>query len=260
MVARKSSSLLNNSRFYILCFSILFSGLIVAWLRVSIPSDQLFFIRTQQVYGLICILFWYCALIISPIGFVVGKTRIRRLEFARRAIGVSAFYFAALHGTIAVLTQLGGVGQLQYLPELFKWSLLFGGIAFSILGAMAATSFDKVITFMTPRRWKWLHRFVYLAGVLAIIHIWMIGTHLAYGGVQLAALIALSTLAGLEMYRFTKVMNDTYLHLGKSEMITLFITLWSLIVAVLLAIPFLIENYHSVHESHSASSYEREIS
>jgi sulfoxide reductase heme-binding subunit YedZ len=248
----QKNSLLNNSRFYILCGSILVSGIAIAWLRMTITSDQLFYIRSQQIFGLLCILFWYVALIISPLGYVIGKHRMKHIEFARRAIGVSAFYFAALHGGTALWAQLGGVAQLQYLPELFRWSLVAGAGALLILGIMAATSFDAVVKFMTPKRWKLLHRFVYGAGVLVIIHIWTIGTHLAYGGVQLAALIAIVLLIGLEFYRLSKVLNDKYFHLGKIEAVTMFITFWTLGVALLLAIPALLPNYHSAHQSHSS--------
>lgn len=258
MVATKNVSLLNNSRFYILCGAFLLSVFVFAWLRITIPSDQLFSIRTQQVYGLIGILFWYLALVISPIGYLIGKQRIKKLEFARRAIGVSAFYFVALHGAIALWGQLGGIGQLQYLPELFKWSLICGGFAVLILGIMAATSFNSVVRYMTPKRWKLLHRFVYLAGILAIVHIWSIGTHLAYGWVQLIAFIALVVLAGLEMYRFAGSLNTKYFHFPKAESITLFVTLWSVVVTLILAIPFLVENYHSAHETHSSQTKEHE--
>ncbi len=254
MVATKKVSLLNNSRFYILCFAFLLSALVFAWLRITIPSDQLFYIRTQQIFGLVCLLFWYGALIISPAGYLIGKRRMAKMEFARRAIGVSAFYFAALHGAIALWAQLGGLGQLQYLPELFKWSLICGGFALLILGVMAATSFDRVVRYMTPKRWKLLHRLVYVAGILAIIHIWSIGTHLAYGGVQLTAFIALVVLAGLEMYRLSETLNTKYFHFGKAESVTLFITLWSIVAALILAIPFLVENYHSAHETHSSQT------
>ena len=89
-------SLLDNSRFYILATSFLISLAVIGFLRLQIPSDQLFYIRTQQVFGLLAIFYWYVALIISPIGHVIGKHRMKKVEFARRAIGVSAFYFVLL--------------------------------------------------------------------------------------------------------------------------------------------------------------------
>lgn len=240
-------SLLHNSRFYILCSSLLLSFIILAILRLQLPSDQLFAIRTQQVFGLMCILYWYAALVISPIGHIIGKQRMKKIEFARRAIGVSAFYFAALHAGIALWGQLGGVGSLQQLPQSFQWSLAGGAVALAVLAVMALTSFDRVVKFMTYRKWKWLHRFVYIAGVLAVLHIWSIGTHLAYGGVQLTALIALAVLSGLELFRVTKTLNEKLLHLGKTEAGILFAALWVMVVSCILLLPVMMQNYHSKH-------------
>lgn len=252
MTARNDYSLLHNSRFYILAFSLLLSIALFAWFRIAITSDQLFLIRAQQVYGFVCLAFWYAAMIISPIGYIVGKQRMKHIEFARRAIGVSAFYFALLHTLIALFWQLGGIAQLQYLPELFKWSLFGGGVALVVLGLMAATSFDKVIAFMTFRKWKWLHRLVYMAGVLVILHIWMIGTHLAYGGVQIAGFWALALLIGLEVYRTTLLLNNKYQKLSRSELLITAMSVWVCALVVLLAMPNFIDNYHSRHTDHGS--------
>lgn len=253
MTQKPTYSLFNNSRFYILTSSILISVLVFSWLRLQIPSDQLFYIRTQQVFGLLCIFYWYFALVISPIGYVIGKHRTKRLEFARRAIGVSAFYFAVLHAAIAVWGQLGGLSELNHLPELFRWSLFLGMIALVVLGIMAATSFDKVVKFMTFKKWKWLHRLVYIGGILAVLHIWMIGTHLAYLNVQLIAFVALVILAGLELFRTTKLVNEKYLHLGKTEAATLFATCWVIVSLAIFMIPVTIQNYHSRHTDHTST-------
>lgn len=250
----KQQSLLSNSRFYVLVSSLLLSVATFAYLRLQIPSDQLFYIRTQQAFGLFCIIFWYVALVISPIGYIIGKQRIKHLEFARRAIGVSAFYFALLHGSIALWGQLGGMGQLQYLPTLFKWSLSGGLIAFLILAIMAATSFDKVVSYMTFKRWKLLHRLVYVGGVSVILHIWTVGTHLAYTNVQLAAFIALIILSGLELFRITKVSNK-FLELDKAQVVTLFFSLWLVVVFMILSIPAIVQNYHSRHADHKGSQH-----
>jgi sulfoxide reductase heme-binding subunit YedZ len=203
-------------------------------------------------------LYWYFALIISPVGHVIGKHRTKRLEFARRAIGVSAFYFAFLHAAVALWGQLGGISELSRLPELFKWSLLGGVIALIILALMAATSFDKVMKFMTFRKWKWLHRLVYTGGILAVLHIWSIGTHLSYTNIQLIAFAALIILAGLELFRTTKLLNEKYFHLAKSEAATLFITCWVVISLAIFMIPVAIQNYHSRHVESSHMSHGEE--
>ena len=227
-------------------------------MRLTFESDQLLLIRTQQIYGFICLVFWYIALIISPIGYIIGKHRIKHIEFARRAIGVSAFYFALLHASIALFGQLGGISEIQYLPDLFKWSLLGGAIALFILALMAATSFDKVIKFMRFRNWKWLHRLVYTAGVMVILHIWTIGTHLAYTEIQVAGYLALIILIGLEFFLILKSLNRKYLKLEKAELFVMWLTLWVIVAMLLLAMPKYIQNYHSRHTNHGSDSSKHE--
>lgn len=239
-------------------FSFLLSVAIFAYLRITIEDDTLLSIRSQQLYGFTCLIFWYIALIISPIGSLIGKRRMKYIEFARRAIGVSAFYFAALHASVALFGQLGGIGQLQYLPALFQWSLLAGATALVVLGILAATSFDIVIRFMTFRKWKWLHRFIYIAGILAILHVWTIGTHLAYVGMQISGFSALSFLIGLEVLRAAKKMNSKNNVLSRAELGVVALTIWVTVSVALLAMPVLVQNYHSRHLDHSSSNQEHE--
>lgn len=244
-----------NSRFYVLLTTLLVSIFVVAALRLVIADDQLYAIRTQQTFGLLCLIYWYVALIISPLGYVIGKRRVRHMEFARRAIGVSAFYFALLHGVVALWGQLGGFDQLQFLPSLFQWSLAGGAAALVILGLMALTSFDSVVKRMTYRRWKWLHRFVYTAWILVVIHVWSVGTHLAYTNIQLVAFTALAVLSGLELYRIVTSLNTTKLHLNKTEFATFFLAVWVAALALILTIPAVIQNYHSRHTDHESSEH-----
>lgn len=253
MKPKASYNLFYSSRFYILVFSFLLSVAVFAWLRLVIEGDQLLFIRAQQIYGLLCLIFWYVALIISPLGHLIGKHRMKHIEFSRRAIGVSAFYFALLHAVIALFGQLGGLGQLQYLPELFIWSLIGGAVALLVLGLMSATSFDAVIRFMTFRKWKWLHRLVYIAGILVILHVWMIGTHLAYPWAQGIGLIALSVLFGLEILRAVRVTSEKKWHLSRSEIAGIVITLWVVVVVLIMTMPTVVQNYHSRHTGHTHS-------
>jgi hypothetical protein len=101
-------TLTSNSRFYILLSSFLISLLVISDLRLNFASDQLFYIRSEQVFGLLAMVYWYIALIISPLKSVIGTHSLRQATFARRAIGVSAAYFVLLHAVIATWGQLGG--------------------------------------------------------------------------------------------------------------------------------------------------------
>lgn len=256
MPEHKKYSLLHNSRFYILASSLIISVATAAWLRLHIVNDQLYYIRLQQVFGLLSILYWYLALIVSPLGYAIGKERLTHLTFARRAIGVSAAYFAVLHMVVALWGQLGGLGEVSLLPALFKWSLLGGFIAVVILCIMAATSFDKVITYMTFPRWKWLHRLVYAGGIVAVLHVWTIGTHVAYSGVQIAAYIALAILSGLEMYRVTTLLAKRHEELrNKASFMVFFLSVWGVWLTLVLSLPTFVQSYHSRHsgDGHSHS-------
>lgn len=241
----------NNNRFYILLFSFLLSIFLLSILRNQIPSEQLFYIRLEQIYGLISIVYLYCALIISPLQKIIGEPNwMKNVVFARRAIGVSAAYFAFLHAAVALWGQIGGFGGLGLLPGRFTWALIFGVISLAVLFLMAATSFDKVIKFMTFRKWKWLHRFVYMAGVLIILHVWMIGTYIAYSWVQLAAFIPITIFIGLESWRIVTNITKRLPELKSKEYFwTLVVVLWAVWSIAILSIPALVQNYHSEHHS-----------
>lgn len=242
-------SLWDNSRFYVLATSVVISVLCIAWFRVTLPSDQLFYIRTQQVLGLLALVYWYGALAISPVTYVVGKQRLRHVVFMRRAIGVSAAYFALLHFGIALWGQLGGLAGLWVLPGAFQLSLALGAVAMVALGAMALTSFDAVIRAMTFRRWKWLHRIAYGAFIAVLLHIWMIGSHVTYSGVQIAALTALMLLAAAESYRILKELDKKW-HIIDGRMS--FAIMMSVALAgwfsLMVVLPAALGSYHASHE------------
>ena len=241
----------HNPRFYILAGSILLSVLMASWLRISIPSDQLFSIRLQQTLGLLAIMYWYLALLISPLQKRLASASLMPyLLFSRRAIGVSAAYFALLHVFVALFGQIGGIGGISLLPPRFLIAVVLGFTALLILLAMAATSFDKAISFMTFPRWKFLHRFGYLAGILAMLHVWMIGTHTSYLFLQVVAFILLSALFWLESGRLADFIVKKNPRLINKN-VALSIIFWMIMTFGLLLLPQTIDSssrHHSLVE------------
>lgn len=237
----------HNPRFYILASSILLSILIASWLRISIPSDQLFSIRLQQTLGLLAIVYWYVALLISPLQKRLSTAPFMPfLVFSRRGIGVSAAYFALFHVLISLFGQIGGFSGLALLPPRFLIAVILGFSALLVLLAMAITSFDKVISFMTFPRWKFLHRFGYLAGIFAMLHIWMIGTHMSYPWLQAVVFILLTTLFWLESGRLASFIVKKYPRFsGKS--LVLSTILWLTMTFGLLLLTGAIDNSSSHH-------------
>jgi sulfoxide reductase heme-binding subunit YedZ len=251
---RPSQTLTNNSRFYILVSSVLLSVAVVCGARLTIPSDQLFLIRSQQIYGLIAVILLYLATILTPLSKLWHDKKIMPLLlFSRRAIGVSAAYFAILHTIIVLVYQADGWSGLSLLPTRFKVAFILGGGALLILTLMALTSFDKAIAWMTFPRWKKLHRFVYPAGVLVIVHVWLIGTHAAYFGVRVAGLVPLALLFGLESVRIARTYAAQY-KLDADARLAIGVLAFGLMLGSLALLPLLTPNYHSqhagVHESH----------
>ncbi|MEK7630990.1 MAG: ferric reductase-like transmembrane domain-containing protein [Patescibacteria group bacterium] len=89
----------------------------------------------------------------------------------RRYLGVSGFVLIFLHVQVAMKLYFNYDLALVYfsLNPLVN-PIIFGSIAYVILFLMAITSTDWAMQKLTPKVWKTLHRFVYIAYVSAIFH------------------------------------------------------------------------------------------
>ncbi len=241
----------SNVRFYVLAASLLASIIVVSAFRLTIPSDQLFSIRTQQAYGLLSVVMLYIATILTPLSKLFAKPRPAWLEvllFSRRAIGVSAAYFAVLHTGIVLFDQVGGLSGLFLLPPRFVVAFALGALALLVLLVMAATSFDTVIARLTFPRWKRLHRFIYPAVVLVIVHVWLIGTHAALLSTRLTVMIAIDVLAALEALRIARFATTKY-KLNMESQAAIFLLVFGLMIGALYALPLVVRNYNTEHQT-----------
>ncbi|HVX48107.1 MAG TPA: ferric reductase-like transmembrane domain-containing protein [Candidatus Saccharimonadales bacterium] len=170
--------LLKNSRFWILAIAVTLSVNIAGFVQLLVPASSLQTIRIEQAYGFISLFLLYVAILMSPLTKVFPNLPYRE-EFlhARRAIGVSAFYYAALHVYITFFKQLDGFSGIRYLNNTYSWSLLFGVFTLAVLLVMTATSLDWVVDHMGYKHWKLLHRLVYLASLAVLLHVILIGPH-----------------------------------------------------------------------------------
>ncbi len=213
----------------------------------------MYYIRTEQIFGLISVVFLYMAVILTPISKLIGKKLwLQKLLFARRGFGVSAAYFAILHVYLVMTEQIGGFSGLTLLPMRFKVSFILGTLALVILFLMAATSFDKAIKVMTFPRWKMLHRFVYPAGLLIIVHIWLIGTHAEKSVVRIAGFVALGILFALEAMRISNIIAIRY-KMDRARNVLVFVMLFVLMTGALFLLPVLTKNYHSEHHDDNSA-------
>ncbi len=103
------------------------------------------------------------------------------LLYNRRHLGVTMFSIALIHGAFSIL-QFHALGNTNPLVSLFTSNNNFGSLPafpFQALGffaliiffLMAITSHDFWLHHLSPKVWKTLHMFVYLAYFLVVMHV-----------------------------------------------------------------------------------------
>jgi methionine sulfoxide reductase heme-binding subunit len=95
-----------------------------------------------------------------------------RLIVVRRMLGVGAFCYVAAHFTLFIIWKNFNLATVAS-EIVLRIYLTIGFCTLLILAALAATSTDAMVRRLGFKRWTLLHRFVYLAGVLGLIHYFM---------------------------------------------------------------------------------------
>lgn len=171
--------LIHHIRKLILSFSFVLGISLYLFVSQTAKSSSLLQIRLAEYYALTATIFLYLALLATPLYTVFPRLFFKPLYIrSRRAIGVSAFFFALAHATIAFFGLLGSFAGLSLLNGKYLLAISFSFTALLILSLMAATSFDFMVKKLGAK-WKKLHRFVYLAALLITIHALLLGTHFA---------------------------------------------------------------------------------
>jgi sulfoxide reductase heme-binding subunit YedZ len=132
--------------------------------------------------------FLLLALAMTPLRHLSG-----RMEFAqrRRMIGLFALFYASVHFLVWVIFLLG-LRWGAILEEVIERPYItIGFSSFFILVVLGATS-PRAMVRRLGKNWRRLHRLVYVAGVLAIIHlVWIVRTDLSEALVYGAILVGL---------------------------------------------------------------------
>lgn len=156
--------------------------------------------------GLLATVLLYAALLPGPLYDVLPRLPGRAVWLhARRALGIDAAVLSGLHGWCALHDWVGGLDGLEAWSWDYQLSLVLGTVATAILGALALTSVDAAVRAL-GRWWKKLHRWVYFAGVLVVVHAATVTIHI----VELRPLLvawfaAVFALLALELLRWRRV-------------------------------------------------------
>jgi sulfoxide reductase heme-binding subunit YedZ len=138
----------------------------------SVTADALKYILHHL--GFLACLLLAIVLTFTPLRVLAPKSPVvQALNRHRRLVGVSAFVYAALHLTSHLLYE--GGNDPAALPAIFRTALkkpfqLTGLIAFTILLVLSITSLHAFVRWLGGKRWKNLHRLVYVAAGLVAYH------------------------------------------------------------------------------------------
>jgi sulfoxide reductase heme-binding subunit YedZ len=154
------------SPFKTVVFTLLFlPGLYVAW-QLATHGYARPYILANHDLGDWAIRLLFVALAVTPLRQSLGLPRLIQV---RRMIGVAAFCYALVHFVFFALDkslQLGVVAR----EIVLRYYLTIGFVGLLVLLALAMTSTDGMIRRMGGKRWAALHRLVYGAAALAVVH------------------------------------------------------------------------------------------
>lgn len=124
------------------------------------------YILANHDLGLWSIRLLFVSLLITPLRKVTSWPMLVQV---RRMIGVAAFAYAFAHFLFYALDKSLQWGVIATEIAL-RYYLTIGFAGLLILLALAATSTDQMVRRLGGKRWIALHRLVYAAGVLAVVH------------------------------------------------------------------------------------------
>lgn len=111
--------------------------------------------------------FLWLTLLITPLRDVAGLPGLLRF---RRALGVTAFVYAALH-FLAYAWLDKSLLVADIVADVFKRNfILVGMVALLLMLPLALTSFNAAIRAIGGRRWQMLHKLAYVVALLGLLH------------------------------------------------------------------------------------------
>jgi methionine sulfoxide reductase heme-binding subunit len=163
---------------FIFGFCVLYLSVFIT-LTITFNPDYTFETLLIRSTSTLAVLLLHIILSIGPLARINKK--FLPFLYNRRHLGVTMFCVAAVHGVFSVL-QFHSLGNVNPFVSLFTSNTNYNSVAafpFQALGffalvillLMAITSHDFWLHNLSPKVWKTLHMFVYLAYALIIMHV-----------------------------------------------------------------------------------------
>ena len=137
------------------------------WKRVG--ANPLEFVT--RTTGMLALVFLIVSLAVTPVRRTTGLNWLVRF---RRMLGLFAFFYGSLH--LMTYVAFDRFFHLTTIPAdvLKRPFIAIGMTAFLLMLPLAITSTDKMVKRLGGKRWALLHRLVYIAGVLGVLHYYML--------------------------------------------------------------------------------------
>lgn len=158
------------------------------WIAVAHALDRLGARPLNEAIhqsGLWMIRLLFLSLAITPLRQVL---HLPRLIEVRRMVGVAAFAYGAAHLLLYAADEMFVLSKIAT-EIIVRVYLAIGFVALIGLAALAATSTDGMVRRL-GRRWQWLHRTIYIIGILATIHFFMQSKADVHEPIVMAGLLA----------------------------------------------------------------------
>ncbi len=163
---------------FIFGFCAIYLSLFIGITAITNP-DYTFETALIRSTATLALLLLHVILMIGPLCRL--NTKFLPLLYNRRHLGVTMFTLALVHGSFSIF-QFHTLGNTNPFVSLFTSNTQFGYLsqfpfqslgffALTILFLMAATSHDFWLHNLSPKIWKTLHMFVYLAYLLIVLHV-----------------------------------------------------------------------------------------
>jgi sulfoxide reductase heme-binding subunit YedZ len=122
---------------------------------------------THNNLGLMALKALVLALAVTPVRILTGWGRVMTV---RRALGLWAFAYAALHLLVFLWLDLDWSLAEMVAETVERPFILAGMLAFLLMLPLAFTSFNRAIRRLGAKRWRALHRLAYLAAAAGVVH------------------------------------------------------------------------------------------
>lgn len=137
--------------------------------RKQVGANPLEFVT--RTTGMLTLVFLVLTLAVSPLRRITGLNWL--IKF-RRILGIFAFFYGLLH--LLTYIAFDRFFRLSTIPGDIagRRFIAVGVAAFLMMLPLAITSTDAMIKRLGGKRWARLHRLVYAAGILGVLHFYML--------------------------------------------------------------------------------------